>query len=118
MVGEAFPTDRLRTAAFAHRVDQLDPIGVNDAEHRRSSQEDLRPVLMRREEAKEPGALGELRKQRAIVAREPAIKRPVAHTFEGMEQSQGDHLTGPEAGLGGGWGGGPRVIDLLETSRE
>src|SRR5437660_7503004 len=54
MVGQPFPTDLLGTAAFAHRVDQLDPIGVDDAEHGRSRQEDLRPVLMRLQKTKEP----------------------------------------------------------------
>src|SRR4029450_10795433 len=31
---------------------------------------------------------------------ERGMERPVAHAFEGMEQSQGDHLTGPEVRLG------------------
>ena len=69
VVREAFAADLLRAAAFAHRVDQLDPIGVNDAEHRRGHQEDLRLGLMGREEAKEASALGEPRKQGPIVAR-------------------------------------------------
>src|SRR5262245_31386801 len=68
MIGEAFPADLLRTAAFADGVDQLDPIRVDDAEHRRRGQEALRPVLMGHEEAKEPGALGEPWEQRPIVA--------------------------------------------------
>src|SRR5215217_6857183 len=54
---------------------------------------------MRLEETKEPGALGEVGKQRAIVARQPAIEGPVAPAFEGVEQPQGDHLTGPEVRL-------------------
>jgi hypothetical protein len=58
MVREAFAADLLRAAAFAHGVDQLDPIGVNDPEHRRGGQEDLRPVLMGPEEAKEARPLG------------------------------------------------------------
>ena len=37
MVGQTFATDLLRAASFAHRVDQLDPRGVHDAAHRRSS---------------------------------------------------------------------------------
>src|SRR5262249_18995313 len=95
-----FAPDLLRAAAFAHRMDQLDAVGVDDPEHRRGGHTDLRPVLMRLQEAKEPGALGELRKQRAVVARQPPIERPVAPAFQGMEQPQGDHLTGPEASLG------------------
>ena len=60
MIGEAFPTDLLRTAAFAHGVNALDAVGVDDAQHRRSGQEDLRPVVMGPEEAKEAGPLGEV----------------------------------------------------------
>src|SRR5439155_27138847 len=95
VIGEAFAGDLLGTAACAHGVDQLDAVGVDNAEYRRSSQEDLRPVLVALEQAKEPRPLGELGKQRAIVAGQPAIECPVAHTFEGMEQPQGDDLTGP-----------------------
>src|SRR6266446_2947222 len=43
---------------FAHGMDQLDSIGIDDAEHGRSGQEDLRPVLMGPEETKEAGAFG------------------------------------------------------------
>ena len=48
VIREAFPADLLGAAAFAHRVDQLDPVGVDDAEHRRRRQEGLRPVVMGR----------------------------------------------------------------------
>jgi hypothetical protein len=68
-VRHAFATDLLRAAALTHGVDQLDPVGVDNPEHGRSGQEDPGPVLMGPEEAKEPGALGEVGKQRAIVAR-------------------------------------------------
>jgi len=98
--GLPLTADLLRAPAFAHGVDQLDAVGVNDTQHLRSGQEGLRPALMGREEAKEPGALREAGEQGAIVARQPAIERPVAHAFEGMEQPQGDHLTGPAAGIG------------------
>ena len=53
MVGETFATDLLRAAAFAHRVDQLKAIGVDDPEHGRGGQEDLRPVLMGLQKTKE-----------------------------------------------------------------
>jgi len=118
VIREAFAADLLGTAAFAHGVDELDPVRVDDAEHRRSSQEGLRPVLMGPEEAKEPGALGELGKQRPIVARQPAIERPVAPAFEGMQQSQGDHLTGPEVGLGVFGDSAYLLIDLVEQRRD
>ena len=114
VIGEAFAADLLGAAALAHGVDQLDTVGVDDAEHGRSGQEDLRPVLMRLEETKEPGSLGEVGKQRPIVARQPAIEGPVAPTFEGMQQPQGDHLTGPEVGLGMFGDGAHLLIDLIE----
>ena len=59
VIREAFPADLVRTPAFAHGVDQLDAVGVNDPVHRRSGQEDLRPVLMSPEEAKEARPLGQ-----------------------------------------------------------
>src|SRR4030095_6001976 len=114
MIGEAFAADLLRAAAFAHGVDQLNAIRVDDPEHSRSGQERPRPVLMGLEETKEPGALGKPRKQWSIVARQPAIKGPVAHAFEGMKQPQGDHLTGPEVGLGMFGKARQLVINLTE----
>jgi hypothetical protein len=101
MMREPLAADLAGTAAIAHGMDQLDPISIDDAEYRRSGQEDLRPVLMGPEEAKDPRPLGELGKQRSIVSCQPAIERPVAHAFEGMQQPQGDHLTGPEVALSG-----------------
>src|SRR6266702_3120972 len=73
---------------------------------------------MRLEETKEPGALGEVGKQRAIVARQPAIEGPIAHAFEGMQQSQGDHLTRPEVGLGMFGDRAHLLIDLIEQRRD
>ena len=81
-------------------MDQSDAVGVNDPEHYRGGQEGLRPVLMGREETKQPRPLGEPGKQRPIIFRQPPIERTVAPTFQGMEQPQSDHRTGPEVGLG------------------
>lgn len=84
MVRQAFATDLLRAAAFAHRVDELDAVGVDDPEHRRSGQEDLRPVLMGPEEAKEPRPFGYAGEQGAIVARQPAREGTIPDPFEGV----------------------------------
>src|SRR5262249_41546537 len=46
--------------------------------------------------------------------RQPAIEGPVAPAFEGVEQSQGHNLTGPEAGLGVFGQGAQLLIDLIE----
>jgi len=66
------------------------------------------------EETKEPGALREPGKQRAIVARQPPVKCAVTDTFERMQEPQGDHLTGPEAGLGMFGEACQMVINLTE----
>ena len=76
------------------------PEMVDDPEHRWRSQEGLCPVLMGHEKAKEPGPLREAGKQHPIVSRQPAIERAVAHAFDRMQEPSGDHLTGPEAGVG------------------
>src|SRR5262249_25583861 len=114
MVRHAFAADLLGTAAFAHGVNQLDAVGVNAPKHGRSGQEDLRPVLMGLQQTKEPRALGQAGKQRPIVARQPAIAGPVPHTFQGMQQPQGDHLTGPEVRLRMFGNGAQLLIDLVE----
>src|SRR5438128_142849 len=67
VIREAFATNLLGTAAFAHRMDQLNAIRVDAPEHGRGGQEGLRPVLMGLEKAEEPGALGEAGKQRLRV---------------------------------------------------
>ncbi len=118
VVGAAFTANLLGTAAFAPGVDQLDAIGVNDPEHRRSGQEDLRPVVMRFEETKEPGAFGKAGKQRPLVACQPAREGSVADAFEGMEEPQGDHLTGPEAGIWVFGDGAYLLVDLVEQRRD
>jgi hypothetical protein len=99
MVGQAFATNLLRAPTLSDGVNELNPIGIDDPEHRWGGQEGLGPVLMGPEEAKEAGALGEPGKQRTIVARQPAIERAVAHAFEGMQEAQGHDFTGPEAGV-------------------
>jgi hypothetical protein len=118
VIRHTFAADLLRAAAFADGVDELDAIGVNDTQHRRLSQESLCPILMGREEAKEPRPLGEVGKQRAIVAGQPAIEGPVAPAFEGMEQPQGDDLTGPEVGLVVFGDGAELLVDLVEQCRD
>src|SRR5262249_9733730 len=118
VIRHAFAADLLRAPAFADGMDQLDAIGVNAPEHGRGGQERPRPVLMGLEETKEPGALGKPRKQRPIVARQPAIEGAVADAFEGMQEPQGDHLTGPEVGLGMFGDGAQLLIDLREQRRD
>src|SRR5499425_1467223 len=104
VIREAFAANLLRAAAFADGVNELDAIRVDDAEHGRRGQENLRPVLMGLQETKEPRPLGQTGEQRPRVARQPAIEGPIPAPFERMQESQGHHLTGPEAGPRDVWG--------------
>jgi hypothetical protein len=88
MVREACAAHLRRTAALAPGADHLAPRRVDDAEDRRSGQEDLRPVGIRRVQTQEPGPLGEAGKQRPSVTRHPARAGPVAHAC-------GGHATAP-----------------------
>jgi len=97
---------------------QINPIRVDDAEHGRGGQEDLSPCVMGPEEAKEAGALREPGNQRIIVAGQPPIKRVIAHTIDGMQQPHGDHLTGPEVGLGRCGEACQLVINLTEAGHD
>jgi hypothetical protein len=85
MIGETFAADLLGAAALARGVDQLNAVGVDDAEHSRSGQEDLRPGLMGPEEAKEPGALRGSCTSSLRVIRSPAnpVQYPFHHLCEG-----------------------------------
>ena len=87
-------------------------------EHGRGGQERPRPVLMSLEKTKEPGALGQAGEQRPIVARQPAIEGPGASAFEGVQESQGDHLTGPEVRLRVFGDRAQLLIDLREQRRD
>ena len=118
MVGEAFAADLPGAAAFADGMDQLDAVGVNDAEDRRGGQEGLRPVVMGREETKEPGPLGQAGEQGPIVARQPPRERPVAPAFEREQKPQGDDRAGTEVRLRVRGDGAPLRIDFLEQRGE
>ena len=58
MSGEAFAADLLRAAACTQGGEQLDAVGVKDAEYCGSRQEGLRPVWGGAEEAQEPRPRG------------------------------------------------------------
>jgi hypothetical protein len=113
-IREAFPADLVGTPAFAHGMDEREALGVDDAAHGRSGQEDLGPVLRGPEEAKPAGAFGSPGEQRARVARQPAREGAMAHAFARMQQPQGDDLAGPEVGLGVFGESLQLLIDLID----
>src|SRR5262245_57497786 len=118
VIRHAFAANLLRAATFTAGMDQLDAVGVDDAEHRRRGQEDPRPVLRGLQEAKEPRPFGEAGEQHPIVARQPAIERTIPDAFERMQEPERHHLTGPEVSLGVFGDGAQLLIDLVEQGSD
>jgi hypothetical protein len=100
LVGQPFLADLLRAASLAPGMNQFDAVTVNDAEQRRRGQKAVNPLLMRVEEAKQPCSMRQVRKQMRQITLDPAVEGPVAHPLEGKQQSQRDHFTGIQPGLG------------------
>jgi hypothetical protein len=116
VIREPLPPNLQEAPAFPPRMDQLDPVCVNDPQQRGGRQARGSPGLMSREQPKEPGALGQAGEQGPIVSRQPAIEGAIADAFEGMEQPQGDHLARPKGGLMVFRDGFHRLIDPTEDS--
>src|SRR5262249_60541212 len=90
------------SAASRYATHQLNPIRVDDAEHRRGGQEDLSPCVMGPEEAKEAGGLRGAGEQRAKIAGEPPTKRAAGPTLSGREPPPRGHPPSPGVGVGAG----------------
>src|SRR5712691_4567484 len=118
LVRPARAAPRRRAPTLPAGIDPRAPRRVDDAEHGGSGHEDLRPVLRGLAKAQEPRARRKLRPQRPRGARQPAIKRAVAHACAGMEEPPGAPRTGPEARLKLCGERPPRVIDLREPGGE
>lgn len=95
----AFASDLLWAASFSSRVNQFDAIGVDDAQHRRFSQEQVYPPAMRVEQAEETCSARQVGKQIAPISVQPAIESTVSDSLERKEQGQGDHFAGIERSL-------------------
>src|SRR6185437_3489567 len=95
----AFAPDLLRTTALAPRMNQFDAIGVDHGKEGRIGQKLLGPRLVRAQGAQQPRAVGQSRKERLIITREPAIKAAETAAFERAEQTEGDDLARPQLGL-------------------
>ena len=118
MIGESLPTDLGWAAAFPNRMDQFDAVTVHNAQQGGGRQEQQGPLPMGLELAKQPGPLGQARKQGLVVPRQPTIKRPVADPFKGVQHAQRDHFTGPQRGLGMLGQGFHPIIDPAEQVRD
>jgi hypothetical protein len=55
-------------------MQQFDAVGIDHAQDRGLRQEQVRPVLMRHEQAEQAGAVWQPREQGAIIAHQPAVE--------------------------------------------
>ena len=74
MITLAFLTNLGRAASFPHGMDQLDPIGIRDAQHGGGGQKPGGPRRVHLEEPCQARALWHLQKERRLVARQPAVE--------------------------------------------
>jgi hypothetical protein len=94
MVREACAAHLRRTAALAPGADYLAPRRVDDAEDRRAAKQTAasRDTSVQTQEPGPRGRRGNNARASRVTQREQAR----LHARAGMQQSQGDHLTGPE----------------------
>ena len=95
----AFASDLLLTASLTTGMDQLNAKAVDQSDQRRFGHELVDPAPVRVEQPEQARAIRQLRKQRFVVAFQPAIERPIAAAFQGKQQGQGHDFTGIQVGL-------------------
>jgi hypothetical protein len=66
-IGIAFLTNLLLQVSFAHRVDQLDPIAVDDTQQTGFDQKAVGPGLMGNQQAKQPGSFWQVGKEEQVI---------------------------------------------------
>jgi hypothetical protein len=114
VVRPALAAALLRAPPRADGLEELEALGVEDAEHGRRGPAGRGPAVRRRAEPPEPGALGEGGQHRPRGACQPALAGPGAPTLEGMPQPHGADRPGPEGGRGG-WGEGAQRLSALRA---
>src|SRR5215470_10483144 len=80
-------------------MEQFKPVAIDHPQDRGGGQKLVRPSTVGSKKPQEARALRQRRKQAAPIAAHPPVKRPVAASFEGKEDAQGDDLTRPQTGL-------------------
>ena len=118
VVRESFTTDLGRAAPLSNRMDQFDAVTIDNTQQRWRRQEQQRPLLMGLELTKQPGPLGQVRKQRVVIPRQPAIERAVADPLQGVQHPQSHDFTGPQHRLGVFGQGAHPVVDPAEQIRD
>src|SRR5215216_428990 len=83
----------LRATSLPHRMNEFNPVGVDDSEESGVGQEALTPLLMCSQRSRDARAVRQFNKQRPEVAFQPAIKRAKEATFERIQQSYRHQFT-------------------------
>src|SRR5664279_3608838 len=98
-VAFAFLADLLLAASFAHGMNQFNPIGVDDREESRVSQQVVTPVAMDVQRPLDAGAIRQFDKQRLKVAFQPTVEGAKKATFKRIEQSYRHQLAWIQIGI-------------------
>ncbi len=118
VVGDPFTTDLPGTAPFPNRMDQFDAVAVDHPQQGRLGQKPQGPPPVRGERPKQPGPLGQARKQGVIVPGEPAVEGSVADPLQGVQDPQRYHLAGPQLRLGVFGVSSHLIVDPTEQVRD
>ena len=118
VVGDSLPADWSGTASFPNRMDQFDAVTVDHPQQGGLGHQPQGPPPVRGERPKQPGPLGQARKQGVIVPGEPAVEGPVADPLQGVQDPQRHHLAGPQARLGVLRERPHRVVDPAKQVRD
>src|SRR5215813_8306246 len=100
MIRFPFAPDLLLTASFAHRMEQLYAVAIDNPQERRSSQELICPGAVGGQQAKQSGPLGQGGKQGPPIPGQPPIKGPIANAFEGKENPHRNDFARPQVRQG------------------
>ena len=91
-VALAFLADLTGRALFSDRMDEFNPIAVNDGEESRLCQKLLTPAVMGMQGTLQTGAVRQASEQGVVIPFQPAIERPKVAAFEREQQPDGDQF--------------------------
>jgi hypothetical protein len=89
-IGQTFLPDLVSTPPLSDGMDEFHPITINNAFSLWLDQKMVSKRLIVGQQALQPGAFGQPRKQLAPIARKPTIESPKVHSFEAEKQADGN----------------------------
>jgi hypothetical protein len=88
----------LRTS-LSVRVDQLNTVSVSHSQQSRLGQEALGPLPVSSEQPEKASTFRQVGEQVEVVTLDPAVERPVTHSFDGKQQSRCYYFRGVQSSL-------------------